>query len=388
MPSTPYAQFEEHVGPHGLKIARILTGTKQEPTVSVVHPLDSQKLYSQETELSQAVARLSRSWRWWAESYGYFNRKSDAQVFEEEVHYLLTHRLFSPSLTQWQLTGVRNTYNDRGPRQEMFFIDPDTEQVISTHDSYNQPNILEDSSEILGYLNVDLLADPKILQQAVKLATIVLDVSLYMTGSSNAGVIEKLITTRPIRFALVSTQEIASEVQDGIKQHAITTSAEISSITDGKVAGETNGDEYVNYLIETYRLRNTITIELSTSETSYQILGLEKPKPVEVISADSEPKTDGKKAKRSKAAAVIHSDVQLAANAHFHRFEIDGAECYLIAELDEQGKVQRVEVQHPQYSPRENELLRTAVHLLLETGGNGTKFDQPVIDYLNQWIQS
>jgi ribonucleoside-diphosphate reductase alpha chain len=67
-----------------------------------------------ERSAKQEVHRLASTWRWWGESYGYFNRKTDAQNFEDELKYMLMKQMVAPNSPQWFNTGLRHAYDIRG----------------------------------------------------------------------------------------------------------------------------------------------------------------------------------------------------------------------------------------------------------------------------------
>lgn len=45
-----------------------------------------------ENSSKQVVHRLAGAWRWWGEQYGYFDSAKDAQVFYDEIAYMLLNQ--------------------------------------------------------------------------------------------------------------------------------------------------------------------------------------------------------------------------------------------------------------------------------------------------------
>jgi len=87
----------------------------------------------------QVVKRLTNCWKVWGESYGYFNSKKDAEVFEEELQFMLINQYAAPNSPQWFNTGLYQSYNINGPAQGHFYCDPNTGEVKESEDAYSHP---------------------------------------------------------------------------------------------------------------------------------------------------------------------------------------------------------------------------------------------------------
>ncbi len=92
-----------------------------------------------ETSLKQVVDRLVGTWRYWGEKYGYFASKEDADVFEDELKYMLVDQIFAPNSPQWFNTGLNWAYGLTGPPQGHYYVDPDTEELKRSVDAYSRP---------------------------------------------------------------------------------------------------------------------------------------------------------------------------------------------------------------------------------------------------------
>ena len=92
-----------------------------------------------EQSARQVFDRLAGTWRWWGESQGYFASAGDAQAFEDELKYMLCHQMAAPNSPQWFNTGLNWAYGLTGPAQGFWYVDPATEQMTVSPDSYSRP---------------------------------------------------------------------------------------------------------------------------------------------------------------------------------------------------------------------------------------------------------
>jgi ribonucleoside-diphosphate reductase alpha chain len=92
-----------------------------------------------ERSARQVIDRLAATWRWWGEEHGYFASSEDAQVFEDELVYMLLHQMAAPNSPQWFNTGLHHRYGISGPEQGFWFVDPATGELEASPDSYSRP---------------------------------------------------------------------------------------------------------------------------------------------------------------------------------------------------------------------------------------------------------
>ena len=92
-----------------------------------------------ERSARQVFDRLSGTWRWWGETHGYFDSPEDAQAFEDEIKYMLCHQMGAPNSPQWFNTGLNWAYGLTGPAQGFWYVDPDTDELAVSPDSYSRP---------------------------------------------------------------------------------------------------------------------------------------------------------------------------------------------------------------------------------------------------------
>ncbi len=92
-----------------------------------------------EKSAAQVVNRLTKCWRDWGEKYGYFVSKQDADAFQDELNYMLIHQFAAPNSPQWFNTGLYNSYGINGKSQGHYYVDPDTNKLTESEDSYSHP---------------------------------------------------------------------------------------------------------------------------------------------------------------------------------------------------------------------------------------------------------
>jgi len=92
-----------------------------------------------EKSMKQVAHRLAGTWRYWGEKYGYFASAQDAQIFYEELVYMLINQMVAPNSPQWFNTGLYWAYGINGPSQGHHYVDPDTGVLVKSKDSYSHP---------------------------------------------------------------------------------------------------------------------------------------------------------------------------------------------------------------------------------------------------------
>ncbi len=92
-----------------------------------------------ETDARQVFNRLSKCWRKWGEDYKYFNSKEDADSFEDEIAFMLSHQMVAPNSPQWFNTGLHNSYDITGDGQGHYYVDPDSKKLKKSNSAYERP---------------------------------------------------------------------------------------------------------------------------------------------------------------------------------------------------------------------------------------------------------
>ena len=100
---------------------------------------DGSPVTGSERSARQVIKRLTSTWRWWGEQHGYFAGEADATAFEDELAYMLLHQMAAPNSPQWFNTGLHHAYGITGTPQGFWYVDPDTEELVESPDSYSHP---------------------------------------------------------------------------------------------------------------------------------------------------------------------------------------------------------------------------------------------------------
>ncbi len=95
--------------------------------------------YVSESRSTQVFDRMAGAWTYWGWKGGYFSSEKDAQVFNDELRYMLCHQMCAPNSPQWFNTGLHWAYGINGPAQGHYYIDPDTQEPVSSTSSYERP---------------------------------------------------------------------------------------------------------------------------------------------------------------------------------------------------------------------------------------------------------
>lgn len=100
---------------------------------------DGKPVLGPEHSMKQVAHRLAGTWRYWGEKYGYFASAQDAQVFYEELVYMLISQRVAPNSPQWFNTGLYWAYGINGPSQGHYYVNPDNGVLTASTDSYSHP---------------------------------------------------------------------------------------------------------------------------------------------------------------------------------------------------------------------------------------------------------
>lgn len=92
-----------------------------------------------EKSAKQVIRRMTACWRYWGERYGYFKTTKDAEIFEDELTYMLVSQIGAPNTPQWFNTGLALAYGITGEPQGHYYVDPDSEELTRSADAYTHP---------------------------------------------------------------------------------------------------------------------------------------------------------------------------------------------------------------------------------------------------------
>jgi ribonucleoside-diphosphate reductase alpha chain len=92
-----------------------------------------------ENSIKQVAHRMADCWKTWGERYHYFNSKQDAQVFYDEMVYMIIGQYAAPNSPQWFNTGLHSSYGITGKPQGHYFVNPTSGQLERSTSAYERP---------------------------------------------------------------------------------------------------------------------------------------------------------------------------------------------------------------------------------------------------------
>jgi len=93
----------------------------------------------EENSIKQVANRMANCWRHWGEKYNYFETADDAQIFYDELTYMIIGQYAAPNSPQWFNTGLHSSYGITGKAQGHYFVNPDTGEVEKSTSAYERP---------------------------------------------------------------------------------------------------------------------------------------------------------------------------------------------------------------------------------------------------------
>ena len=123
------------------------------------------KRYGGEHSARQVFDRLAGTWTYWGWWNGYFNCVEDAQVYFDEMRYMLAQQIAAPNSPQWFNTGLHWAYGIDGPGQGHFYYDTKLGKPVSSHSAYERP---QPHACFIQSINDDLVNEGGIMDTWVK----------------------------------------------------------------------------------------------------------------------------------------------------------------------------------------------------------------------------
>jgi ribonucleoside-diphosphate reductase alpha chain len=106
---------------------------------NIIKDKKGEPVLGSESSIKQVAHRLAGAWKDWAAKYKYFDSEKDAQVFYDEIAYMLLNQMCAPNSPQWFNTGLYNSYGITGSKQGHYFVNPDTGELEKSKDAYSRP---------------------------------------------------------------------------------------------------------------------------------------------------------------------------------------------------------------------------------------------------------
>jgi len=96
-------------------------------------------LLGSENSIKQVAHRMANCWRSWGEKYNYFDSLKDAEVFYDEMVYMIIGQHAAPNSPQWFNTGLHSSYGITGKPQGHYFVNPTSGQLERSTSAYERP---------------------------------------------------------------------------------------------------------------------------------------------------------------------------------------------------------------------------------------------------------
>ncbi len=118
------------------------------------------KKYVGETSAKQVFNRLVGTWAYWGWKGNYFDSERDAEIYFDEMRFILSNQMGAPNSPQWFNTGLHWAYGVDGPSQGHFYVDYKTGKLVASDSAYEHP---QPHACFIQSINDDLVNDGGIM---------------------------------------------------------------------------------------------------------------------------------------------------------------------------------------------------------------------------------
>ncbi len=112
---------------------------RSQPDEKRLEKLEKGKRYISETSAKQVFNRLAGTWTYWGWKGNYFDSEKDANIYFDEMRYMLATQIGAPNSPQWFNTGIHWAYGIDGPSQGHYYVDYKTKKLVKSTSSYVHP---------------------------------------------------------------------------------------------------------------------------------------------------------------------------------------------------------------------------------------------------------
>jgi ribonucleoside-diphosphate reductase alpha chain len=92
-----------------------------------------------EDSIKQVAHRMASCWMEWGKNHQYFSSDKDAQVFYDEVVFMIIGQYAAPNSPQWFNTGLYSAYGIKGTSNQQYYVDPESEEIKTSESAYERP---------------------------------------------------------------------------------------------------------------------------------------------------------------------------------------------------------------------------------------------------------
>ena len=109
------------------------------PDEAALAKLPEDERFTGETSAKQVFDRLAGTWTYWGWKGDYFTTEEDAQVYFDEIRFMLANQMAAPNSPQWFNTGMHWAYGIDGPSQGHHYVDFKTGKLTRSASAYEHP---------------------------------------------------------------------------------------------------------------------------------------------------------------------------------------------------------------------------------------------------------
>ncbi len=182
-----------------------------------------------EKSIKQVVHRLADTWKEWGQRYGYFDTDEDAQIFYDEIAYMLLNQMAAPNSPQWFNTGLHHSYGINGNKQGHYYVDPESKKLRKSKDAYSRP---QPHACFIQSIEDDLVGEGGIFDLATREARIFKYGSGSGTNFSNLRAEGEMLSGGGVSSGLMSFLKIFDRAAGAIKSGGTTRRAAKMVIVD------------------------------------------------------------------------------------------------------------------------------------------------------------
>lgn len=197
-----------------------------------------------ETSIKQVAHRLADCWRTWGEKYGYFASKKDANIFYDELVFMIIGQYAAPNSPQWFNTGLHSSYGITGKPQGHYYVDPKTENVKKSTSAYERP---QPHACFILSVNDDLVNDGGIMDLWTREARIFKYGSGVGTNFSNIRGVDEPLSGGGHSSGLMSFLKIGDRAAGAIKSGGTTRRAAKMVVLD---IDHPEVESFINWKVE------------------------------------------------------------------------------------------------------------------------------------------
>jgi ribonucleoside-diphosphate reductase alpha chain len=112
---------------------------RREPDQTKLNDMPETERAGGEHDSRQVFDRLAGCWTYWGWKYGYFTDAESAQVYYDEMRFMLASQMAAPNSPQWFNTGLHWAYGIAGPAQGHTYCEHETGEAKLSTSAYERP---------------------------------------------------------------------------------------------------------------------------------------------------------------------------------------------------------------------------------------------------------